>query len=91
MTEKKIEITLIKDETGVINNIKLSCECTIMDMLVAGMLLLEKASEYAKKEDSSLVEIMVKHIQAKKILDVALMAFKASQTEETPKETEQTE
>lgn len=94
MTEKEIKIVLVKDEHGVIDNIKLTCECTIMDMLIGAVVLIEKVSECAKEEGSSLAEILVKHIQAKKLADliVGISKYKPETAqEESTKEVEQTE
>lgn len=91
MTEKEIKIVLVKDEHGCINNIKLTCKCTIMDMLIGGVTLIEKASECAKEENMSLAEILAKHIQAKRLADLLLEISKQKTTEETPNDTDQTE
>ena len=91
MTEKELKIVLIKDEHGVIDNIKLTCECTIMDMLIGAVVLMEKVSECAKEEDMSLAEILVKHIQAKKLADLVLAISKQTSAEETSNDTDQTE
>ena len=90
MTEKEIKIVIIKDKHGVVDNIKLTCECTIMDMLIGAITLIEKVSECAKEEDTSLVEILVKHIQAKRLADLVLEISKQKPTEETPNDTDQT-
>lgn len=91
MTEKEIKIVLIKDEHGVINNINLTCECTIMDMLIGGVLLIEKMSECAKEENLTMAEILVKHVQAKRLADLVLAISKQTSAEETPNDTGQTE
>ena len=91
MAEKEIKIVLVKDEHGVVDNIKLTCECTLMDMLIGGITLIEKVAECAKEENMSLVEILVKHIQAKRLADLLLEISKQKTTEETPNNTDQTE
>lgn len=91
MTENEIKIVLVKDKYGVVNNVKLTCACTIMDMFVGAMALMEKVSECAKEEDMSLAEILVKHIQAKRLADLVLEISKQKPTEETPNDTDQTE
>lgn len=91
MTEKEIKLVLVKDEHGVVENIKLTCECTIMDMFIGAVTLIEKVSECAKEENMSLVEILVKHIQAKRLADLVLEISKQKPTEETPNGTDQTE
>lgn len=91
MTEKEIKIVMIKDEHGVVNNIKLTCECTIMDMMIGAVTLIEKASECLKEEKTSLAEILVKHVQAKRLADVVLAIAEQKPTEETPNDTGQTE
>lgn len=78
MTEKEIKMVLVKDKYGVVNDIKLTCECTIMDMLIGAVVLIEKVSECAKEEDMSLA-------------DLVLAISKQKPTEETPNDTDQTE
>ena len=87
MTEKEIKNVIIKDEHGVVNNIKLTCECSIMDMMIGAMTLTEKASECLKEENTSLVEILVKHVQAKRLADLVLAISEKKTTEETPTDT----
>lgn len=91
MTENEIKIILVKDEYGVVENIKLTCECTIMDLLIGAVTMMEKVSECAKEEDMSLAEILVKHIQAKRLADLVLTIVKQKPAEETPNDTDQTE
>ena len=87
MTEKEIKIVMIKDEYGVVNNIKLTYECTIMDMMIGAVTLMEKASECLKEENTSLAEILVKHVQAKRLADLVLAISEQKPTEETPNDT----
>lgn len=90
MTEKEIKMVLVKDKYGVVNNIKLTRECTIMDMMIGALALIEKVSECAKEENTSLAEIVVKHVQAKKLADLVLEISKQTSAEETPNDTDRT-